>query len=725
MTKKTLFLLSFLTIIPIAFGNSDGVLPVYADSASATLLFSPGTPGTDYWYNYCPTVMEESNGTRHIYYCTNKVKGNVTDYIGYRVGTKQSNGTYTWSNESIVLSPTSGAWDSRHTCDPSIIKGKFTYNSVNYSYLLSYLGCSSSDSSDNEVGIAVSQNPGGPFVKIPGQFRPFTPVDSTGSTWEWGTGQPSIVSIDKAGQVFFTYTIGDKNATRIVAETWDLSNLNSPKQIGNQVRISTSGLTQNDGSVDYVLNNADFAYDPITQRMYMIRDGHPNSSVNPAVSETAQICYAEFNPSSPSIGGNVNGGTNWKILKTLTPSDTGLTRNHNTALVRDEYGHINNSNILTAILTNGQSYGTSKTWPELSSYRLYSYDVTVDLPSEGYQLDVGVNVSYTASEQQNVVWWRQQLISGSQDMSSGDTIAVRIKNNTGVKTPIRIAFNSTSNHRYRALSNNDNSKLAYFVDLDGNITNNPYRSWDGDVWLNPNFNGWLLMKKNDQISDTTYGNEGEFSWSSVFAIYYGIENYKGYDAYANYDIGDVYTANFSNNKVTFIKPIFQCGFVSEINTTSNFVLDYLGSGNINIVRKNTGYIPVVSFLNKLMTIDTCSSSFSTGYKAYKNILNNYYNLFSSNPVYVRYYETATLLDYQDGDTNHQYGLVREINAKEKWNIIALRYNNNGVNTSNYLTIYGDNNLNIVVIVLGTLTLVSVIVLVKTKKVGIKKHNGKS
>ena len=721
--KKPVFLLPILaTCLSLGLIFNNETSSVSASGEGATLLFSPGTPKTDYWYNYCPSVMEEKDGTRHIYYCTNKVKGNVTDYIGYRKGTRNQDGTYTWGEQSIVLSPTSGAWDSRHNCDPSIIKGSFNYNSTNYQYLLAYLGCSSSDSSDNEVGIAVSNSPAGPFTKIPGQFRPFTPVDSTGAKWEWGTGQPSIVSIDKQGKVFFTYTIGDLNATRIVAETWDLSNLNNPTMIGNSVRISTNGLTQKDGTIDYVLNNADFAYDPVTQRMYMIRDGHPNHTVNPSVSDTAQICYADFNPNSPTVGGNISNTTAWKLLKQINPSDTGLERNHNTALVRDEYGHIPNHGNLTAILSSGTSYGTSKTWPELSSYRLYSYEVPVGFPSEGYQLDVGVNVSYVASESQNVVWWRQQLIEGSQDMSSGNSIAIRIKNNTGINTPIRIAFNCTSNYRYRAFSNNDSSKLFYLLDKNGNVTSSPYRTWDGDVIIPFNFNGWLIMKKSDQVTDTSYGNEGTFTWSSIYGVYYGIENYKNYDAYANYDIGDVYTANLEGNKVTFVKPIFQCGFVDESTTTTNFALDYLGTGNINIVRNNPNYIPVVAFLNKLMTIDTCSTSFSTGYKAYKNILNNFYSKFSSDPIYMGYYQTTTLLDYQDGDRNHEYGLVREINAQEKWETIIRRYTSNSIYARPTTLIAEDSNIMVLVIILATLLVLGGITIYKTKSAVNKNYN---
>ena len=50
----------------------------------------------DYYYNYCPTIFEE-DGVRHIYYCANKLHGNVTDYVAYRSGTKDASGRWVYS----------------------------------------------------------------------------------------------------------------------------------------------------------------------------------------------------------------------------------------------------------------------------------------------------------------------------------------------------------------------------------------------------------------------------------------------------------------------------------------------------------------------------------------------------------------------------------------------------------------------------------------------------
>ena len=124
-----------------------------------------GDDGEDYFYNYCPSIFIEDN-VQHVYYCTNKDEGNVTDYVGYRTGQITNNKLEYSSETKFVLSHgENGSWDSRHACDPSVIKGEFKFHGEQYSYLMAYLGCVPSDCTLNETGIAVSKTPEGPWVK--------------------------------------------------------------------------------------------------------------------------------------------------------------------------------------------------------------------------------------------------------------------------------------------------------------------------------------------------------------------------------------------------------------------------------------------------------------------------------------------------------------------------------------------------------------------------------
>lgn len=311
-------------------------------------------------YNYCPSIMQISDDTRYIYYCTNQVSYNVTDYIGCRKATLNSSGEWEWSEESIVLSPTKDTWDARHVCDPSVVGGSFKYNGETYSYLMAYLGCTSSDNQENKIGLAVSKSPEGPFVKVGDAPLVDFQKDPSSSAFQWGVGQPSLVNMDKQGTVMMFYTRGDKTATRTIVEEWDLSDLSNPKR-NSSVKLSENGLRTLNGTSD-ILNNADFVYDSEAKRFYASSDCHPNPSDAPNfISSHFRIGYFEESSSYEYFV--------WKKLAQVGEDATGFARNHNTGILRDEYGHLPNGYI-TVYYTVSVT-GNSSLW----SYRIYDYNI--------------------------------------------------------------------------------------------------------------------------------------------------------------------------------------------------------------------------------------------------------------------------------------------------------------------------------------------------------------
>ena len=325
---------------------------------SNVLQFDNKTPGI---YNYCPSVMTEPDGTRYIYYCTNRNSYKVIDYVGCRKGTPNEDGTYSWSEESLVLSPSeAGAWDAHHTCDPTVIKGVFRYNGTEYSYLMAYLGCTSYDNQENKIGLAVSNSPMGPFVKVGSEPIVDFKLDATSSVFQWGVGQASLVSMDKAGKAWMFYTRGDKYGTRTVVRECDFSDLASPV-IGKEIKVNTSGLTNLNGGNDF-MNNADFVYDPENDKFYSASDCHPNPSDEPNyIASTFRLNYFK--------GTNFTRGS-WRTVAQIGPQKTGAARNHNVGLVRDEYGHLYNKDFITVYYTVSVT-GNQSLW----SYRIYEYNI--------------------------------------------------------------------------------------------------------------------------------------------------------------------------------------------------------------------------------------------------------------------------------------------------------------------------------------------------------------
>ena len=326
------------------------------------------------FYNYCPTVMFEGNDVMHVWYCSNEISGNVTDHVAYRKGQLSSDGKWTFSEKKLVLSPSENTWDARHVCDPSVVKGKFAYKGAQYSYLMAYLGCESSDCTANEVGLAVANSPEGPWVKYEGAFCNFhTSVDYTATAW--GYGQPSLVSVDKGGKVILFYTKGIYSGTYTQAEMWDLSNLDAP------VKLKENKLTDG-GSVE-VFNNADFAYDPSTNSFYCVKEDHIAGGWYPTdggvnwISGSVSVFYAMMGDNDALVGDSLFKANPWTKVSTVGESLTGFKRNHNAGIATDEYGWIVDGSKIPVVYTmsllasqfpDWEAHGQ---WPALHTYRLH------------------------------------------------------------------------------------------------------------------------------------------------------------------------------------------------------------------------------------------------------------------------------------------------------------------------------------------------------------------
>ena len=331
-------------------------------------------------YNYCPSYFYEDENTAYVYYCSNKFNRNITDYIAFRKGVKIK-GEWYWSEKQLVLSPTENTWDSRHTCDPAVIKGEFGYNGETYNYIMTYLGCITNDCSRNEVGLAVAKQPEGPWIKCD-EINPIAKFPEEYNTW--GYGQPSIVSVDKKGRVYLFYTAGLPTKTCTMVERWDFSNLNSPK-LEARGEVPRSGWLMNDGSGTGFISNADFAYDSRTGAFYMIADSRPFTSPNSPsfIAEKSTVAYLMGNKKDISVG-QVFGKTDakWTTVFDIDYEKSGYHRNHNCCIMRDAYGWFDSANGVEIAYTMSQI-----DYPDQSlfTYRIYRYKYTANQRKEFLQ----------------------------------------------------------------------------------------------------------------------------------------------------------------------------------------------------------------------------------------------------------------------------------------------------------------------------------------------------
>ena len=354
------------------------------------MLFDDGTIGETNKYNYCPSYFIEDN-IAHVYYCTNKDEGNVTDYVGYRKGEVVNNKVkYSDNSQYVLTHGEMGSWDSRHACDPSVVKGEFKYHGEEYNYLMAYLGCVPSDCTQNETGIAVSKTPDGPWIKCDfkedgvTKINPIVPFsDFSCNETSWGTGQPSLVSVDKKGRVLLFTTVGATNGTFTNLREYDFSDIDNYKLLRERVSINIDGIRGSNGSASFI-NNADFGYDEVNKRIIMAKPrqffGTDGKSPN-FIADTIDVYYIDDTEGS-EIGDVLFAGKNttkiWKLIGSVNESLTGFLRNHNTGLVTDEYKRIDSSSPLGVLFTRGDEDRGGQ-WSYLSTYRLYI--TALDFPS--------------------------------------------------------------------------------------------------------------------------------------------------------------------------------------------------------------------------------------------------------------------------------------------------------------------------------------------------------
>ena len=346
-------------------------LPVDFDS----VLFGESIDDTKI-FNYCPAILVEDD-VMHIWYCTNKTSGVIMDHIGYRTATQTEDGKWLFSEQQIVLAPTPGTWDGRHTCDPAVIKGEFKMQGETYNYLMSYLGCVTEDYSKNETGIAVAKSPAGPWVKVDsinpivtwGDPNIFGNGADRNTDTSWGTGMPALISVDGKGQVLLFFQTSSRGTG---IQLWDLSDLDNPSVKWDVARnnvgiLNSQGLKCNVGITDY-------AYDPVAKRFYVF--GVTNEKNPPNITETlvnshCVLAYIENVESTEALCEILKSNNySWKCVGYVGPEQTGWDRNHNPGIVRDPYGYIMDSTTIPVVVATGR-----RDYPNqnIYAYRLHGY----------------------------------------------------------------------------------------------------------------------------------------------------------------------------------------------------------------------------------------------------------------------------------------------------------------------------------------------------------------
>ena len=187
-------------------------------------------------YRYGCTYLYNADGSVDAYFAAPGTT-EEWDWITYR---HSRDGGATWSEEKVVLTPTEGSLDHYSVCDPGVVYfGGYYY--LGYTSTLNELGMC------NNVFVARSKNPDGPFEKWNGSGwggckpQPIFYYDE--SYVKFGYGEPSFVELN--GTLYIYYSNLTPSGEYTMVATADATDENWPATVqthGVAVKKETDSL---------------------------------------------------------------------------------------------------------------------------------------------------------------------------------------------------------------------------------------------------------------------------------------------------------------------------------------------------------------------------------------------------------------------------------------------------------------------------------------------------
>ncbi len=182
-----------------AAATTDGALP----DGDGGLSLSPALRATSGWqvypggsYHYGPSILIDTDQSIHMWTCSPGT-GGAWDYVRYH---HSADGGHTWTPDVVALQPTAGSADAYSTCDPGAVKvGPYFY--------VGYTSTTNSAGTDNDVFVARSTSPSGPFDKWNGAGwggNPTAILAYTGVATDYGYGEPSLVLVGTKLYVYYS-----------------------------------------------------------------------------------------------------------------------------------------------------------------------------------------------------------------------------------------------------------------------------------------------------------------------------------------------------------------------------------------------------------------------------------------------------------------------------------------------------------------------------------------
>lgn len=226
-------------------------------------------------WRYGPSIIINPDDSVDLWAAAPGTNG-AWDYIHHR---RSTDGGHTWVDDKPALAPTPGSADRLSVCDPGVIKlGDY--------YYIGYTSTVDNRGTDNQLFVARSTEPDGNFEKwngsgwgdivVDGVHRddwpaPFITYDDDPAGF--GIGEPSFVAKDGQLFIYYTYTNGTTNETRVA--TADPSDPNWPGAVTQQgVAIEREPGGNADGAGSTIVeDSADVKWVPALNKFIAVSVG--------------------------------------------------------------------------------------------------------------------------------------------------------------------------------------------------------------------------------------------------------------------------------------------------------------------------------------------------------------------------------------------------------------------------------------------------------------------
>ena len=262
------------------------------------------------------------------------------DYVYLYKGIPTEKG-YVWQPGTQIIEPSETGWDNCHICDPDVREFKTTYKGETYNWIMTYLGVDRWDCNHNQIGLAISKNIEGPYIKFDRN-----PLVAYEDTTKWGVGQSTTIVKDSTTiQLFYHSTTENGPFCMREIKLNDLDNI----------------ILGEEKAIPFLSANS---YPAMSDKnIYMVSETRV-SPIKEIPTWVGDVCRLAYKPRTESLFTEEDG---WIEIGHAGPEKTGFPRNHNPGILTDTKGYMLNDDELVMYFTPAM---TGENW--LWSYDLYS-----------------------------------------------------------------------------------------------------------------------------------------------------------------------------------------------------------------------------------------------------------------------------------------------------------------------------------------------------------------